>query len=189
MDMNHTPSPCRRSPALIACPDCNRDVSYRAPHCVHCGRPNPGGCPMGKVGVILGIAILGLTAVVAMKSAKCHRMDSRSQAISIQTCGHEGDWNAALSRRVEGTGYLGVRCEDGSATAVLELVGKGSPAEKIGILVGDRIVKIDGADIACYHDVLGAIWKRKPGDEVKVEVRRGAETRIFEVALDRHPND
>lgn len=27
---------------LVKCPDCNREVSDKAPHCIHCGCPKPG---------------------------------------------------------------------------------------------------------------------------------------------------
>jgi predicted metalloprotease with PDZ domain len=184
-----TPSPCRRPVALVACPDCGRDVSYRAHHCVHCGAPNPGGSSGARAAAVIGLVILLVGGVVALKAAKCHRMDMRCSAPVVLTCGHQGDWDEAMSNRQDGTGYLGVRCDDSADGAVIYVVGNDSPAARIGIVPGDRIVRIGGSEIGCFHDVLGAIWRHLPGDNVTVAVRRGSETRVFDITLDKHPRD
>ncbi len=186
MDMNRSCSPCGRTASLVACPDCGREVSYRARHCVHCGRPYPGGCPMGKAGVILAIVAIGFGGLIGVQAAKRHRTAPTSCSVAVMPCGHEGDWNQSLSHRASGVGFLGIHCDD---TTGVQWVGDDSPAERIGIEAGDRIVKIDGTDIGCFHDILGAIWKHKPGDKVKVEARRGSEKRIFEVELGKLPRD
>lgn len=189
--IDSTPSPCRRPVTLVACPDCGRDVSYRAPHCVHCGAPWPGGNSGSRVAALIGIVILVAGGVVAFKAAKCHRMDGRAISTHpvVMTCGHQGDWDQAMSFRESGTGYLGIRCDDSADGAVIYIIGENSPAARIGLAPGDRIVRIGGSDIGCFHDVLGAIWRHRPGDDVTVAVKRRGETRVFDVTLDKHPRD
>lgn len=51
----------------------------------------------------------------------------------------------------------------------------GSPAEKAGIVAGDKIVAIDGEKITSLEDYSGALKGHAPGDEIRVTLRRGAE--------------
>ncbi|MBI2931555.1 MAG: hypothetical protein HYY16_07870 [Planctomycetes bacterium] len=47
--------------SLASCPDCGREVSTQARHCVHCGRP----WPASRFGV-LGAVVVALLAVAVM---------------------------------------------------------------------------------------------------------------------------
>jgi len=61
----------------------------------------------------------------------------------------------------------------------------GSPAEKAGLKVDDVITTINAKSVANIGELRAEIQKRKVGDEVTLEVRRGAETLRLEVVLDK----
>ena len=67
-------------------------------------------------------------------------------------------------------------------------VREGSPAAKAGMKGGDIIVKFGKVDIRNIYDFTYAIGEYKVGDVVPVVVKRGNETRTFEVTLERRPN-
>jgi S1-C subfamily serine protease len=94
-----------------------------------------------------------------------------------------------MAGRPSGTGYLGIQLDDSGDGATVTLVGSNSPASRIGIHVGDRILRIDGGSTGCFHDVLEAIWRHKPGEPLEVAVRRDGQMRIFDVTLEKHPRD
>ena len=49
--------------ALSTCRDCGREVSTRAHHCVHCGRPWPSGNCCSPIVTGLLVGVIALTAV------------------------------------------------------------------------------------------------------------------------------
>ena len=49
---------------LISCKDCGREVSTRARHCVHCGRPWPGSKCCGALATLTVVLMLLSTAAV-----------------------------------------------------------------------------------------------------------------------------
>ncbi len=59
----------------------------------------------------------------------------------------------------------------------------GSPAEKAGLVGGDRIVKLGEVTIANLHDLTFALQKYKPGDEVELVFVRGTETKTMKITL------
>ncbi len=96
-------------------------------------------------------------------------------------------------------GYLGVYLEDLSkeikeslnfkydeGAYILE-VGKGSPAEKAGILDGDIILNFDGEEVKDVSQLRFLVASRKPGQKVKVIVWRNGEERKINVVLGERP--
>ena len=79
---------------------------------------------------------------------------------------------------VSGSGgaILGVTGEDAENGCLLTEIAPGLPAEKAGLQVDDVIVKVDGQPIGCFDDLAAAVRKRKPGDEVTLEILRGEKT-------------
>jgi serine protease Do len=71
--------------------------------------------------------------------------------------------------------YLGFRADRDAPNCKVSDVVKGSPADKGGLKVDDVIVTFDGKKVLTIDDLGGALQKKKPGDEVKVEVQRGKE--------------
>ena len=57
----------------------------------------------------------------------------------------------------------------------IESVRVGGSAEKAGIEDGDVIIKMDGKGIMSIEDYMSVLQELKPGDEVKISVKRGEE--------------
>lgn len=76
-------------------------------------------------------------------------------------------------------GYLGIQAQatpDKTAGAIIGQVVKDSPAEKVGIKAGDRVVAIDGAEVLDPPHLAVLIGKHDAGGELKVTLKRGEET-------------
>jgi serine protease Do len=81
--------------------------------------------------------------------------------------------------------YMGVRLDNEAKDCkVLEVV-EDSPAGKAGLKNNDTIAKFDGQAVGNIDDLHRLLRKKKPGDEVSVEVRRGEETVKLKVTLAR----
>ena len=92
------------------------------------------------------------------------------------------------------SGYLGhLELENSDRGPIVAVVGKGTPAEKAKLQVGDVIVGFDGpkgqtAQIGTIEDFESARAKTEPNDEVTVRVLRGDEPeQSLAVKLDRRP--
>jgi S1-C subfamily serine protease len=70
-------------------------------------------------------------------------------------------------------------------------VTDGGPAAKAGIARGDLLTSIDGTDVRTAQQVIDAVGKHKPGDEVKIGVVRAADGAASEAAvtLAENPQD
>jgi S1-C subfamily serine protease len=111
-------------------------------------------------------------------------------------------------------GYLGIKAADVdkslkdlnlpvSKGALVQSVTPGGPAEKAGIqggnisahldtgeaiqIGGDIITRIDDKEIASADDLTSAVAGRKPGDKVRVTIRRGDETKTVVITLGEQP--
>jgi len=73
--------------------------------------------------------------------------------------------------------------DDGKKGWPVGNVLSGMPAEKAGIKDGDRIIKVDLADVNTRADYIRAVAEKKPGDEITVRVLRGAEEIEMKVIL------
>jgi putative serine protease PepD len=85
--------------------------------------------------------------------------------------------------------YLGVRvgdAEDGGAQ--LAEVVAGGPAEDAGLQSGDVVVSANGEELDAGDDLRRAVASLQPGDELELEVRRGAEELTVTVELGRRPS-
>jgi serine protease Do len=73
-------------------------------------------------------------------------------------------------------GYMGVRLRqpEGEA-AVIEAVFEGGAADKAGIKKEDVIVAVDGESVKGREELVARVSKRRPGDEIRLKVRRGEE--------------
>lgn len=88
--------------------------------------------------------------------------------------------------------YLGVTTTPTSTTsasngAEVYRVVDGGPAERAGLRVRDVITSIDGRSIDDPADVVEAISRGKPGDEVEVEFERGGRDQAVTVTLGTRP--
>jgi serine protease Do len=80
--------------------------------------------------------------------------------------------------------FLGIRFANpnGGDAEIAEAVEHGA-ARAAGLQGGDVIVRFNETEIEDTDQLRAAIVARKPGDAVKVTVRRGEETRTFDVVL------
>jgi S1-C subfamily serine protease len=69
-------------------------------------------------------------------------------------------------------GVLGVNLEDKGGECHTASLAPGGAAEKAGVRKGDVVEAIDGQAIKSIADVHLALWDKKPGDRVRVKVRR-----------------
>jgi len=101
----------------------------------------------------------------------------------------------ALRQRSGGSardeGYLGVGLEDrtdGGQGAVVTEVQDGTPADDVGIEVGDIVVAVDGVAVDGTAGLIAAIRDRAPGDELTIELHRDGETLEVDVVLVVRPD-
>lgn len=71
--------------------------------------------------------------------------------------------------------------------AMIERVGKDSPAAAGKLMRGDIIVKFDGEDVGDDADLLSFIYSRKPGDRAVIEYYRGGKKKTAHVIIGEQP--
>jgi serine protease Do len=81
--------------------------------------------------------------------------------------------------------FLGVAPEEDNDKAVIGRVVQGSGAEKAGLKAGDVILKFDGKPLDRYAGLVSLVQRKKPGDKVEIEARRGEEIVTVEATLGR----
>jgi len=86
---------------------------------------------------------------------------------------------------LRGTPVLGVVLgrSPGVEGAEIARVWPDSPAEKAGLQPGDRIVEVDGKPIETPEGVRAAVLRHRPGDRVKLAVRRDGQRKEFQARL------
>jgi serine protease Do len=84
--------------------------------------------------------------------------------------------------------YLGLQFDpDTKEPRVIE-VAKDSPAAKAGIQIGDVLSQFDGKAIKTFEELTGFLTKRKPGDEVALEVVRDNKPVTLKLTLGKKPS-
>ncbi len=103
---------------------------------------------------------------------------------------HDG-WDRMVKAEVWGIpgagAYMGVQTDPEARDCKIVEVLKGSPADKAGLKADDVVVKFDGKKVDRAENLIDMVSKRKPGEEVKVEVRRGDETIELKITLGKRP--
>lgn len=91
--------------------------------------------------------------------------------------------NSALDKDLHGV-FGGIGAEVGYRDEKLTIIAplKGSPAEKAGLMAGDRILEVDGrsSDGLNVDEIVGLI-RGEEGTAVKITISRGDETMIFDI--------
>lgn len=86
--------------------------------------------------------------------------------------------------------FLGVGLEDrrdGGQGVIVTNVEPGTPADEIGVALGDLIVSIDGSVTDGSSALIAAIRDKQPGDTVTVAIVRESESLEFDVVLTARP--
>ena len=65
---------------------------------------------------------------------------------------------------------------------IVEVV-KGGPADKAGLQAGDRIVSVDGSEVATQSDLGTLMQNHKAGDTIEITVARGGQMQTVSVTL------
>ena len=63
----------------------------------------------------------------------------------------------------------------------------GSPAQKAGLAANDVIVRFDGIRVDNIYDYTFALRTRKPGQDVRITVKRGGQSVDLVATLGRRP--
>jgi len=83
--------------------------------------------------------------------------------------------------------YLGVSTSGGTGGVTVAAVSAGAPAETAGVKVGDVIQSVAGKKVATPDAVAATIQDRRPGETIKVVVKRGGSTQTIDVRLGERP--
>lgn len=87
--------------------------------------------------------------------------------------------------------FLGVTANQNSKEegAAIAQVQPGTAAAKAGLKAGDLITEFNGQAIRSWNDLTAAIRRCKPGDRVKLKLRRGSDVLELEVTLGEREED
>ena len=142
------------------------------------------------------LVILAGAGHVAFGSGIPKRLERRTNATYaiVLSSGEEVEPHMAdyllLSKKQElpPAGILGISLEEKGGECRIGSLSPGGAGEKAGLRKGDVLVAIDGQTVKTIADVRLALWDKKPGDRVRVNVRRkhrfrAATGRDFEVEL------
>jgi serine protease Do len=81
--------------------------------------------------------------------------------------------------------WIGVGGESAEGPAKLARVEADSPGDRAGLKPGDIILKFDSVEIANFNALIEEVQKLQPGARVKVEVKRGEETKTLDLRIGR----
>ncbi|MGE3166657.1 MAG: S1C family serine protease [Planctomycetota bacterium] len=82
---------------------------------------------------------------------------------------------------------IGVRGETTSAGCVVTEVLEGLPAARAGLLPGDRLLRVNGAQLTNWDGLTRALSRHRAGERVIIEFERGLERLSVQVALSTMP--
>jgi serine protease Do len=92
-------------------------------------------------------------------------------------------WGGRLGSRENNDPYLGLEFDKEAKDCKVADVTPDSPAAKAGLKVNDVITSFDGRKVASFDELKALIAKKKPGDEVAVEVTRDKETMTLKLKV------
>lgn len=82
--------------------------------------------------------------------------------------------------------WLGLNCEERDGEIRVLRVTQDGPAEAAGIQPGDRILRIDDAEVAALETLWKTLWRNGAERDVRLTIRRDGEVQTFTVhATDR----
>mgnify|MGYP001024938019 CR=1 FL=1 len=84
----------------------------------------------------------------------------------------------------EPSAYLGVSFSPETASAIISGVDLDSPADKIGFLEGDEVIRMNGKSIDTSEELGEAISKHGPGEKITIIVKRGDKEVTLKPILD-----
>lgn len=111
----------------------------------------------------------------------------RTIVLTVDRDGQKRDFRI-VPKLVEDTDQFGNKMEMGRigialVDPVVTAVEPAGPAAKAGLLAGDRLIAVDGNNVATYYDI-GRYVSDRPGKSIVLTVRRNGETRDFPVVAE-----
>lgn len=91
-------------------------------------------------------------------------------------------WGGKLALGKPGP-WLGVQTIQQGKDCLIQMVFPGSPAEKAGLKAMDIIQKFAGANIDSPTTLADLVQRKKPGDQITIDIQRGAETLSLKVEI------
>lgn len=83
--------------------------------------------------------------------------------------------------------WLGLHTAAAPGRVVVDGFSESGPARSAGFRRGDRIVAVDGFDVASQEEFYERLWRRRAGDVIEVAVQREDGVRVISVrSIDRH---
>lgn len=128
------------------------------------------------------LVVLAGSGHLAWRSGIPKRLERWSGARSVLLLpGDAGSPDPALAdylllteeRSLPPGGRLGIRLDPEEGGVVIGAVDPEGAAAAAGVREGDLVVAVDGAAVRLPGDVRVALWERKPGEVVTLELRRG----------------
>jgi S1-C subfamily serine protease len=98
---------------------------------------------------------------------------------SLMFVGNEGD-----------AGYIGVQIKSGESDGIViqDVVADG-PAAKGGLKADDVVVKVNGKEVTDLQDFVKMVRGTKPGDELKLTVKRDGKEKEIKIKVGKKPDD
>lgn len=82
--------------------------------------------------------------------------------------------------------WLGVNCVETNGGVQVVRVTRDGPADRAGLQPGDRILRIDGAEVGALETLYKTLWRDVPEREVTLVIRRDGDTQTLKLqSLDR----
>ena len=134
------------------------------------------------------VALLATGAALA-GGAECHGKDATQAKgecnMSAEECA------AHMQKEMATRGWLGIEKDKGAdGTVTISKIYPGSPAEQAGFQVGDKLVSMNGVQLASANE---KAWKgmknAKIGDTATYVVARGSENLTLKATLVKIPDD
>ncbi len=88
-----------------------------------------------------------------------------------------------MQRRMGFAAYLGVRLQESDAGLVVSKLIPGSPAQQVGIEVGDYLVRLGAEPLKDLKHLRNLVGQHRAGDKVLFEIRRDEEILHFSVLM------
>ena len=142
--------------------------------------------------VALACVALMATGAVLAGGAECHGKSAEATNAKGECNMSAEECAAHMQKDMATRGWLGIEKEKGAdGTMTISKIYPGSPAEQAGFQVGDRLVAVNGVELASAKDekAYKAMKNIKIGDTATYTVARGSESLTLKATLVKIPDD